>query len=67
MENYTQFPDTNALHRKTLKKMIFLYMSLLNGWQIKLIEPDKFEFRKDESSTNFKSRVEKQSENYDVV
>ena len=33
-----------------LQKMIFIYNALLNGWTIRMIEKNKFEFIKDKES-----------------
>ena len=34
----------------TLQKMVFIYNALLQGWTIRMIENDKFEFTKDRES-----------------
>lgn len=31
-----------AAHRKRMKQMLFLYMALLDGWQIKMLAPKQF-------------------------
>jgi hypothetical protein len=33
-----------------LQKMIFIYNALLNGWTIRMLEKNKFEFIKDKES-----------------
>ena len=36
----------NKLNLETLCKMILIYNALLNGWMVKMVKYDKFEFIK---------------------
>ena len=36
--------------KELLYKMIIIYNALLNGWIIKMIKPNKFEFKKSKKS-----------------
>jgi hypothetical protein len=41
-QNFT--PEQRASARKMLKKMMFMYFALLNGWQISMLQNGKFQF-----------------------
>ena len=36
--------SNSETYTKELCKMIFIYNTLLNGWSVKMLEEDKFEF-----------------------
>jgi hypothetical protein len=39
-------PEKDTLNTTKIKKMIFIYNALVNGWTVKCIGKDKFEFLK---------------------
>ena len=51
--NQDSLNNQNATLRKTSRQILFIYLALLKGWKVEMVESKKFKFTKKKPSSFF--------------